>query len=275
VKNFQIPGDFVNKVLQDSIATFAVAKQVTRLINAITVAWKKFVQEPVEYKEQFRIGKDRGWWQRTGEERKDGKNKDIKEFFHFHQDLCKRLDSEGVDYSKHNKLFSDLGKLYNISIDASLQIAELLDKRLTGRHIKQHVRRCNTKKKSLHTIRLLYYPKRTDLISNKEQQAAIADAHFDRNAWTFSYIETAPGLRLGLHLDQEYEYQKDQVLFFAGAKLENLTCRTIDMVRHCVVAKKPRARIAIVFFGHTVLSETLTQEYIKTREEELGFLPKK
>ncbi|QQS60446.1 hypothetical protein IPN41_00490 [Candidatus Falkowbacteria bacterium] len=273
VENFQIPPDFVNQVLQDSIATFSVADQVTCLIKKITGQWRKFVEEPIDYKRQFTLGKDgcRGWRQGTRKEKKDARSNDGQELFHFHKDYVSRLESKKIDYSKYSKLFLDLGDLYQISVEASLQIAGLLDKRLPGREIKRQIKKCNTKNKSWHMIRLLYCPK-NNLTVNEQQYSADTNAHFNRNAWTFSFIGTAPALRLGLHLEKEYEHQEGRVIFFAGAKLEKQTARTIDMVRNSVVVEKSKARTVLDFFAHTALSEKITQLYVNKREKEFGFL---
>lgn len=266
-KDFILPEDFVNRILQDSIATFSIKQKVTRLIKAITADWKKFVLESLDYKKQFCVGRERGWVDRNRQKKRNGEKYDKKQFFHFHRDFRRRLDAKKVDYSKYEDMISNLEKLYTLSLEVSLKAAELLEQRLPGKSIKRQIQKSHTR--STHVIRMLFYPKPTVAEFKKEQKTALAQAHFDRNAWTICWIETAPGLHLGLHLDQEHIYQAGQAGFFAGAKLENLTHRTIDMTYHAVLAKKRTSRIAIVAFFHTLLSEVMTKAYIKKRKAEL------
>ncbi len=266
-KSYKLSENFVNEVSQDGFSHFNTTDQVTKLLNEIIFDWGKFVKEDKKYKELFSVGRERGWVLRPQENEKNKKQYDHKEFFHFHKDFLDRLKLKRTNYSKYEKMFLNLGTLYKISVEASLEIAEKLDKRFPGYSIVKHVKKSNSKR-STHVVRLLYYPKPKVSIL-EEQKPMLAKGHFDRNAWTFSWIETVPGLKLGLHLNIDCVYEKNKVLFFNGGKLENLI-KALKMQYHGVVDENLTSRVSIVFFGHIVLSEKIIKEYIKLRKEELG-----
>lgn len=265
--NYELPENFINEVSQDGFSHFNTTEQVTKLLNEIIHDWEKFVKEDIKYKDLFSVGRERGWVLRPQENEENKKQYDHKEFFHFHKDFLDRLKLKRTNYSKYEKMFFNLGTLYKISVEASLEIAEKLDKRFPGYNIVKQVKKSNGKK-STHVVRLLYYPKpKVSILADKK--VMLAKGHFDRNAWTFSWIETVPGLKLGLHLNIDCEYEENKVVFFNGAKLENLI-KALKMQYHGVVDENLTSRVSIVFFGHIVLSEKATKEYISLRKKELG-----
>jgi hypothetical protein len=266
-KSYELPENFVTEVSQDNFSYFNTTHRVTNLLDEIIFDWEKFVREDKKYKELFSVGRERGWVLRIPKNKKNGEKYDHKEFFHFHKDFLDRLKLKRINYSKYERMFLNLGKLYKISVEASLEIAEKLDARFHGFSVKKHVKKSNGKR-STHVVRLLYYPKPKVSIL-EEKKAMLAKGHFDRNAWTFSWIETAPGLKLGLHLNIDCLYEKNKVLFFNGAKLENLI-KALNMQYHGVIDESITSRVSIVFFAHVVLSEKITKEYIDLRKKELG-----
>lgn len=263
---FFISDACIGDIFNFSVSSFDVSKEVTNLLTRIHKGWIRFVEEPASYKKLFVVGRERGWVERSGEKKKDGDHYDVKQFFHFHHDLRKRLDAKGIKYQKYNTLITDLEKLHALCVKVSLEIAERIDQRLLGKGLVTKVKRAMKD----HVIRLLYYPDRLLSSLEEENQDGLAKAHFDRCLWTIALFENLPGLRLGLNLEDSHEYQRNKALFFSSAKLDNLTTKNIKMVRHGVVNERRGPRVSVIFFAHIPLSEEITVAYIRKRETELG-----
>ena len=270
---FTIPTDFVNNVLQNGVTKFSVGLEVTRLINSIMKTWKLFIRESDEYKNEFHISKSRGWNPLPVYKRRLNC---IEESFYFHPNSFESRISKGIFFSRYNHFLMDLRSLHKISVDASLKISELLDKRLPGRYIMKRIKECHTKTKAYHTLCLKYYSQ--PIINNNE--VVIDEPHFVGNAWSFVYKETAPGLRFGLESEKKYNFEsgiitdfqpdknyiwpESDVLFFPGAKLEKLTHKNIKMACPSVVSAETQY-FELIFSAQTSLPVDIINKYIKER----------
>ncbi len=271
METFTIPTDFVNNVLQNGVTKFSVGLEVTRLINSIMKTWKLFIRESDEYKNEFHISKSRGWNPQPEYKKELNINRGT---FYFHPDFIDSLASKKVDFSRYKQFLSDLKSLHQISVDASLEIANLLDKRLPGRFIMKRIKECHTKTKAYHTMRLMYYSH--PIINNEE--VVIDEPQFVGNAWSFIY--KAPGLRFGLESEKKYNFEsgiitdfqlnknyiwpENDVLFFPGAKLEKLTHRNIEMACPSVVSAETQY-FELIFSAQTSLPVDIINKYIKER----------
>lgn len=272
MNTFTIPTDFVKKVLECGVTKFSVTAEVTRLINSIMKTWKLFVAESEKYKKQFKISKSRGWNPLPVYKRRLNC---IEESFYFHPDFIDSLASKGVDFSRYKQFLTDLTSLHRISVDASLEIAGLLDKRLLGRFIKKRIKECNRKSIAGHTMRLKYYrhPINNEGVVIEEPRPAV-------NAWSFVYKETASGLRFGFASEEKYNFEsgivtpcqhdenyvwpKNDVLFFSGAKLEKMTNGIIGMKYPSVVLNE-MPYFELAFSAQTSLPVDIIKKYIEGR----------
>lgn len=258
-ENFILPAGFISQVYNTGFSTFNISKQITKLLTKTCQGWKQFNQDKLISKVEYKLGKkksEKGWVERRGELKEDGGLYDIKSFFNYNPYFRESWKNNN-SFSKYEDWFNNLDTLHEYCTKASLIIAQGFDQRFLGKRIEAQVRASRRQ----NILRLLYYPERPLLNHDQEKKDGFAQAHFDRDLWTFSLMETLPGLRIGKNLEISYEYKKNQVLFFAGAKFSYLTNNIIKPVNHGVINSALGPRIAIVFFAHIPLSEKTTTNY--------------
>ena len=252
---YRFSKDFVNLIFREFMAPIIIVTQIQKLLKEIISDWKKFLNESDDYKKQFYLSRHRGWV---------SKNNNKVQYFYFHRDYRARLEAAGIDYSKYVTMIMNLEKLYQFSIDASLDIAKLLDKRLAGRGIKDMIKKCNAKNTSKHVLALSYYEK------NKEQ--FVLSPRYQRSAWTFCLYQNSPGLYLGTDVDIRYEKQKNKILFICGAKFERLVPGSINMVRSAFFCEKQNDHFFIDFSAEFFSAEKFVTDYITEKERQQGFI---
>ncbi len=263
MKPYKFSKDFVNLIFREFMATFFIINQIQRLIKDIISDWKKFVNEDDEYKNQFYFprARERGWIIKKDKKKSAKKDKKT-QFFYFHKDFRFRLESASIDYSKYKTMIINLEKLYEFCFNVSLDVAEQLDKRLTGRSITAKIKECNTKKISKHVITLSYYPK---------NQNQFSQPRYQKSAWTFCLYQNTLGLYLGTDIDIRHEKKKNTILFLCGADLERLVPGSISMMRSAFISDKSIEHFFVDFNAQTSSCEKITEEYIKKREKQQGF----
>ncbi len=254
MKLYKLSLDFVNLIFREFMAPIIVVNQIQKLLKDIISDWKKFLNESDDFKKQFYFPRDRGWISKN--------NKKV-QFFYFHRDYRTRLETASIDYTKYKTLIMNLENLYQFCIEASLDVADLLDKRLTGRGIKAMIKQCNAKNTSKHTLVLSYYAKNQDQL--------LSTPRYQRSAWTFSLYQNSPGLYLGTTIDNRYDKKKNKILLMCGAKLERLVPGSLNMMRSAFFPEKPIEHFFIDFSAQFLSPEKIVEEYIKEKERQQGF----
>lgn len=268
-KPFILSPSIISDIYDSGVSTFSIPDEVTDILELISADWLKFVKEPVAFKKLFVVGHERGWVGRNGEAKKDDEgHHDIKEFFHFHADFMKRFNRKSHQAGKkYHSLFQNLATLHKFCLSTSLEIAGQFDRRFIGRNLVSKMRESTSNFE--HVVRLLYYPARPLASKDKEKKDGFAEAHFDRDLFTFSLLENLPGLRWGPELEHPHNYQRNKVLVFPGTKFDYLTNGILKVVNHGVINSMTGDRIAIVFFSHYPLDKETVQRYAKKRREDM------
>lgn len=219
---YRFSKDFVNLIFREFMAPIFIVNKIQKVLKDIISDWKKFLNESDDFKKQFYFPRDRGWV---------SMNNNKVEFFYFHKDYRTRLDSAGIDYSKYETMITNLEKLYQFSINASLDIAELLDERLPGRGIKAKIKKSNSKYISKHVLTLSYYA--------QDKDEYVLSPRYQKSAWTFFLYQNSPGLYLGADVGIRYTKKKNEILLICGDKLERLVPGSIKMMRSAFFRGKP------------------------------------
>lgn len=267
-KQFELSPNFISEIYNSSVSLLNIEDEMTSILEAISADWLRFVKEPVSLKKLFVVGKERGWVGRNGEPKKEGGQHDIKEFFHFHADFIQRLNQKsGKVGNKYNNLLQNLKKIHELCVDASMEIATQFEKRFLGKNLLSKIKVSTLNHE--HVVRLLYYPTQPLRSKEDEKKDGLAQAHFDRDLWTFSLLENLPGLRLGAELENPHTYQRNKVLVFPGTKFDHLTNGVIKVVNHGVINFMSGDRIAIVFFFHSSLAESIVKNHALKRRREM------
>ena len=238
--------NFITELIEQHYSTVDFALPVCEL-NRIADNFLKFLQLPDETKRQLhfpalkvRASAD-GYTDKT-----TVKNKDSKQFFHWHPELAKHHDCIRLinQVPEVKRLFEDAALLYQ-HIEKSLLIVfkhflpEFKDRVFQGNSLLDG------------TLRFLSYA-----VDNEKQMGALG--HYDKGFATLALADSAPGLRIGCcnhHELKAVTHQPGKALFMPAWMLYQASLGKFKPAWHDVVTQTDQANVStlcarwsIVFF---------------------------